>query len=1399
MSGAMAVVLAALLGHFDKSAIFDASVMTAVSIGLAILLTPLYQNVPREALPRRPAAIWTVILLCLVVLLLQLASIIAWRENGLFVSWISFLASIFSFFGTLGVIFVFNSSYAFAFPPVAFPSIFLASTLPYELAMAQHCLKSNASSILALQLAIIIMKSLAVGVGYVSRSRFFPKHPAASSHQYFLPWSSFTSIPGLRSNFTLEDLPDIPWEDEPGALYRRFCLHFNEADKRSDLALIKATLLTIKPHLVASIPLHLGHIALSLSLPFLVRRVLKTALLEDFSLWSIGLDISGTLFVFLGIGVCIPDLLLGIVLPADLFWKVLKFLSQAADHRATTAARTIYIAAVYDKTTRLNADEIDRTLLGASMSQVMNDVEELLRSARGCVWAGIHAFLGLAFLLPLAGKASFFIVLPMLFVAARSVNSASLEAERRKVYDEKRLSRTKVILSVVAQILNIKMMGLEAITAKYLQREKAAEIAALLQERYSRMIVFVLAAFNHGVTPGFVFGGLIYLNASGENMLGPNVFACFVMMAIIVDAGEQAIDKMTNGSAGILSVERVQNYLIRPEIPDWRQQGGGEDDADDDAEEDEEEGQRHIISGYPRVDPMASFGVDVRSISVASSQGHDILQGLSMQVMRGSVAVVYGTEPYGKSTLARAILGEIPFYEGSVTLGTENVAFCGQDAWVENQTIESNIVGSHTLLRSWYNRVIGACLLASDINRLPERSQTMAGSHGCNLDVSFKQRVALARTIFGRAQLLVLDGVLAAVHPDIARRILQNLFGPNGLVRSWDCTVVLTTSNYQHLGYASVIFEMGEEHKFNCYTDVTRYLRHGNPSLRRQHEQPIYRNADLHATTEARSIQLQLSIFAENDEHSHEQKKLNLLHYFLHPAGLFLIVLFPLAAAGAATMKKMPGIFLRLSLLKGELDEDCLLGYMAFAIGSIVCNRISAGFTEDVPAVSRDLPLLFMQLCFMAATCLLNITIFTATAKYAWLLIAVNLIVLYHSRIVYAPYSQQLRLLERQSIAATAAMAAETVDGIQYIRASGTQDDYMERLHPILCGVQKTFYHKCSANSRLVLIFDIFAALSATFLVVLAHTFPQTSSAAALGLAFTTLLRFSGETTFLIRILSRLDDCLGFVSRIQAFCANTPAESSATSDYPVHTSWPAFGRIDFENVTTNRSDGEGDLLTTHNLEAVNLSLPPMEKAGICAKVGHGQSALFLTLLGLEEYTGIISVDTLDIRSVPSQLLRSRITTITQDGLELHGSVRLNLDPMSIIEPHFSDMDLLNVLERVGLWHIVSKKGGLDTNISLMRFTPVQRQLFGLARAALHRRRAGTNIVLIDKATSNLEGDQERGMQDFMDGEFATCTVITVADRMTAVETADHLCILEAGALKRVLQAHFIDFTEEIVG
>ncbi len=170
-----------------------------------------------------------------------------------------------------------------------------------------------------------------------------------------------------------------------------------------------------------------------------------------------------------------------------------------------------------------------------------------------------------------------------------------------------------------------------------------------------------------------------------------------------------------------------------------------------------------------------------------------------------------------------------------------------------------------------------------------------------------------------------------------------------------------------------------------------------------------------------------------------------------------------------------------------------------------------------------------------------------------------------------------------------------------------------------------------------------------------------------------------------------------------------------------------------------------------------------------------------------DYTGSIRIDGREVKSIPHEILRASITTITEDGIAFSGSVRINLDPYSITEDRFTDADLISMLTRVGLWQIVSRRGGLDADISHMHFSLGHLQLLNLARGALHKRRAGTRIVLIDEATSRLDVDTEFQMSDFMDGEFAGATVLIVAQRLQCFETADVVLMMREGRVDSILR------------
>ncbi|NWV58711.1 MRP1 protein, partial [Malurus elegans] len=187
--------------------------------------------------------------------------------------------------------------------------------------------------------------------------------------------------------------------------------------------------------------------------------------------------------------------------------------------------------------------------------------------------------------------------------------------------------------------------------------------------------------------------------------------------------------------------------------------------------------------------------------------GLPILKNLSVSIPEGSLVAVVGQVGSGKSSFLSAVLGEMEKLEGTVQR-RGSVAYVSQQAWIQNDSLQENILFGSNLNRPYYELVLESCALLPDLEQLPNGDQTEIGERGVNISGGQKQRVSLARAVYSNADLYLLDDPLSAVDVHVGKHLFEKLIGPSGLLKSK--TRLLVTHNLTLLPPTDLILVMEE-------------------------------------------------------------------------------------------------------------------------------------------------------------------------------------------------------------------------------------------------------------------------------------------------------------------------------------------------------------------------------------------------------------------------------------------------------------------------------------------------------------------------------------------------------------------------------------------------------------
>ncbi|XP_045489358.1 probable multidrug resistance-associated protein lethal(2)03659 isoform X1 [Pieris rapae] len=176
------------------------------------------------------------------------------------------------------------------------------------------------------------------------------------------------------------------------------------------------------------------------------------------------------------------------------------------------------------------------------------------------------------------------------------------------------------------------------------------------------------------------------------------------------------------------------------------------------------------------------------------SHAENTLTDMSLTIKPGKLIAVIGPVGAGKSSLLHVLLRELPLVSGSVHVGG-TVSYASQEPWLFAGSVRQNILFGQAMDRPRYNAVVRRCALDRDFTLFPHGDKTVVGERGVSLSGGQRARISLARAVYKRADIYLLDDPLSAVDAHVGRHLFESCVV--GYLRN--TTRVLVTHQLQFL------------------------------------------------------------------------------------------------------------------------------------------------------------------------------------------------------------------------------------------------------------------------------------------------------------------------------------------------------------------------------------------------------------------------------------------------------------------------------------------------------------------------------------------------------------------------------------------------------------------------
>ncbi|RMJ16359.1 hypothetical protein CDV36_003945 [Fusarium kuroshium] len=763
-------------------------------------------------------------------------------------------------------------------------------------------------------------------------------------------------------------------------------------------------------------------------------------------------------------------------------------------------------------------------------------------------------------------------------------------------------------------------------------------------------------------------------------------------------------------------------------------------------------------------------------------------------------------------------------------------------AVLEAGTLRENILFGLPYSEGRYQQVLSACALLPDLKALPDGDRTNLCSNRVNLSGGQKMRVALARALYSRADILVLDDILGGVDVGTRHHLVQ--FAITGdLVR--ERTRVLATHHSDDcLHFADQVYHVEngrvyEEDKQQLLKALGKKVARQHPDSQPQPEQGTH-EYDIRGAEE-QSVTV-------DEERSSGAFKLGALSRFVQAGTGIVLITVIVATSGAylalflgrglwiaswtRTAQRRPtklGLVVNTDLQHGtdqlhDANMFHLQVYLAISLGMCLVStvryfvllkaninasrylfdrmlaavislplgwfetapigRIINRFTADFQSIDSNLG---KNLGSATYGVLQIFAIILAATLALPVMLLPALILLSASAAVcyrYLKAAREMKRLEAVARSPILDLLLSVTEGLATIRGFGRVACYVDKMHQAIDRRTRALWHLSLFNVwlsfRLNMVGAVFATLAA-LLIVRARNL----DASVAGFALSFVLQFTAATDFALRRYASLELDMNALERVLEFTqVETETETEAGGVVPA--TWPTQGLVQVCNITARYKPRGPDVLRN-----VSLTLQPSQRVGIVGRTGAGKSSLILALFRLLHLsTGSILIDGVDISTIDPRILRSRLAIVPQDPMLFSGTIRYNLDP----DDQFDDSELLDLLRRI--WQTTSRQDGdslsFHTPIPSLgtpvdhggsNFSRGERQLLYLVRALIRR----PKVLVLDEATSALDFHTDEHIRRILHPQYIRrylggleMSVLVVAHRLRTVADFDQVVVMQDG-------------------